>query len=233
MKPPALTPRHALFLDIDGTLIDLAATPDGVSVPPGLATGLRALRDRLGGALALLSGRKLADIDRLLGPGLVCAAEHGAILRDSDGRIHATAQRPAAYDRWLASLNRAARQMPGVLIEQKEFSLTVHYRQAPEHEAELGQLVERLVGENEDAVILLAHSAFELRPRSGNNKGEALGGFMASPPFKGRIPVFVGDDVTDEPAIHKANELGGAGLHVARDFNGSTQMVRDWLLGAG
>ena len=229
MTPPKLTPGHALFLDIDGTLIDLAATPEGVCVPPGLPATLRTVRARLGGALALLSGRRLADIDHLLGPGLACAAEHGAILRDAAGRVTLTAHRPAAYDHWLSVLRRETRHMAGVLVEEKQFSLAVHYRQAPEHEPALGRLVERLIGQSEDAVMLLAHSAFELRPRGGNNKGEALAAFMAAQPFLGRIPVFVGDDVTDEPAIRKAAEQGGAGLHVAQDFNGSTQRVRDWL----
>jgi trehalose 6-phosphate phosphatase len=229
MTPPALTPEHALFLDIDGTLIDLAATPDAVHVPPGLPASLRAVRARLSGALAILSGRKLADIDHLLGPGLICAAEHGAVLRDQAGLITHTVRRPAAYDHWLAKLSRETREMAGVLIEPKQFSLSVHYRQAPEHAPELGQIVERLLGESGDAVLLLAHSAYELRPRGGD-KGEALAAFMAMPPFLGRIPVFVGDDVTDEPAIRKAGELGGIGMHVARDFLGSTQAVRDWLV---
>ena len=228
MSPPRLDARHALFLDIDGTLIDLAPTPDTVVIPPGLGSALQAVKQKLGGALAILSGRKLADIDRLTSRDFACAAEHGALLRDAHGVVHKNSRRPAAFDNWQKILNRYAAAMPGVLIEEKEFSLVVHYRRAPEHEAELGQLVEKLIGGADDAMLLLAHCAYEMKPRSGN-KGDALGIFMQQAPFAGRIPVFVGDDVTDEPAIRRAIELGGSGLHVDNDFAGATQNVRDWL----
>jgi len=227
MLPP-LNPNSALFLDIDGTLIDLAATPQAVTVPPDLPAVLRQTQARLGGALAILSGRKLADIDHLLGAGLPAAAEHGALLRGADGVLTKHAKRPAAYAHWLKVLNAEIREMPGVLIEEKEFSMVVHYRQAPQFEAELSQLVERLIGGSDDAVLLLAHCAFEMKPRGGN-KGDALAWFMQTLPFAGRLPVFIGDDITDEPAIQKAAELGGLGLHVARDFGGKTQSVRDWI----
>ena len=228
MTPPALTPAHALFLDIDGTLLDLAATPDSVVVPPGLLDTLGELRTRLGGALAFLSGRKLADIDQLFPLHLPCAAEHGLLLRDTEGNITRNVQRPAAYDHWQKIFNRYAEAMPGILVEAKEFSLVVHYRRAPEHEEELRTLVTRLVGESEDTVLLPAHCAFELKPKSGN-KADALSHFMALPPFAGRIPVFVGDDTTDLPAIERATELGGTGLHVAQEFGGKTEAVRAWL----
>jgi trehalose 6-phosphate phosphatase len=224
-----LSARHALFLDIDGTLIDLAATPDAVVVPDGLPALLRRLQAGLGGALAILSGRKLADIDRLLGPGLPCAAEHGVLIRQQEGGLAVPAvQRPAQYEHWQRVFNRYAEAMPGILVEEKEFSLVLHYRRAPEHEAELRVLAERLVGESDDAVLLPAHCAFELKPRGGN-KGDALAGFMDHAPFAGRLPVFIGDDTTDEPAIAKAKALGGMGLHVQHDFGGQTQAVRDWL----
>lgn len=228
MTPPRLTPEHALFLDIDGTLLDLAATPDSVVVPPGLLDTLGELRTRLGGALAFLSGRKLADIDQLFPLHLPCAAEHGILLRDPNGQVTRTVQRPAAYEHWLKIFNRYAEAMPGILIEAKEFSLVVHYRRAPAHEAELRTLVTRLTAESDDTVLLPAHCAFELKPKSGN-KADALSHFMALPPFAGRAPIFIGDDITDLPAIDRANELGGAGLHVAEDFGGNTEAVRAWL----
>jgi trehalose 6-phosphate phosphatase len=125
-------------------------------------------------------------------------------------------------------LGRYAQIMPGMLVEQKQFSLVVHYRQCPEHEDELRALVEQLLKGADDATLLLAHCAFEMKPRGGN-KGDALAAFMEQAPFAGRVPVFVGDDVTDEPAIREASARGGVGLHVMRDFGGSTQAVRDWL----
>jgi trehalose 6-phosphate phosphatase len=228
MTLPLIGPENAVFLDIDGTLIDLAATPDAVIVPPELAGLLRGVAARCGGALAILSGRRLADIDRLIGRDFACAAEHGAILRLPDGTVTQHVQRPALYDHWLKVLNRYAGIMPGVVIEDKQFSLVIHYRQAPEHAAELQQLAEQLVAGADDAVLLAAHCAIEIKPRGGN-KGDALAAFMALPPFAGRLPLFVGDDTTDEPAILEAAALGGTGLHVARDFSGSTQAVRHWL----
>jgi trehalose 6-phosphate phosphatase len=228
MTLPTLNPNHALFLDIDGTLIDLAPTPDSVTVPPNLPGLLRQIQHKLGGALAILSGRKLTDIDALLQPGLPCAAEHGTLLRDITGHVTRTVQRPAAYEHWLKIFNRYAQAMPGLLVEEKEFSLVLHYRRAPEHEDELRQLAERLISESTDAVLLPAHCAFELKPRSGN-KGDALATFMQTPPFAGKTPIFIGDDTTDIPAITKANQLGGHGLHVAHDFGGKTEAVRAWL----
>lgn len=229
-RPPALTAAHALFLDIDGTLLELAQTPDAVVVPPDLPGALRRIERKLGGALAIFSGRRLADIDHLLRPGLTCAAEHGMKLRGPDGRIENLVQRPVNYDHWRKIFHRYAGAMPGLLVEEKEFSLVLHYRRAPQHEAELRALAERLVAEVDDAVLLPAHCAFELKPRGGA-KAQALEAFMARAPFAGRLPVFVGDDVTDEPAIGKADELGGAGLHVARHFGGEPEAVRRWLRG--
>jgi trehalose 6-phosphate phosphatase len=226
--PPPLRSDQALFLDLDGTIIDLAPTPESVQVAPGLPETLRQTQSMLGGALALVSGRKLADIDRLLGPGFPCAAEHGAVLRDANGTIIQNAKRLAEYDRWLNYLRQEISEMPGVLIEEKAYGLVVHYRQAPEYEPVLSRLVDQMVGESPDATLLLAHCAFELKPR-GYDKGEALAWFMQKAPFLERVPVYIGDDITDEPAIRKAGELGGIGLHVARDFSGSTQAVRDWI----
>jgi trehalose 6-phosphate phosphatase len=227
MLPP-LNHNGALFLDIDGTLLDIAATPQAVRVPLGLPETLRKTQTRLGGALAVISGRKLADIDSLLGPGLPCAAEHGSVLRDAQGALTYKVKRPAAYDNWLRVLHAETKDMPGVLIEEKDFSLVVHYRRAPQFEPLLSQLVNHLIGGSDDAVLLLAHCAFEMKA-PGGNKGDALAWFMQQPPFAGRLPVFIGDDITDEPAIREAISMGGLGLHVARDFQGTTQLVRDWI----
>src|ERR1700739_3650650 len=192
MTLPTLAANDALFLDIDGTLIDLAPTPDAGIVPSYLPGTLRLLSERLGGALAILSGRKLSDIDHLLGPGLPCAAEHGMRIRTPDGAITSHVQRPAGYAHWLKVFNRYAEAMPGLLVEEKEFSLVLHYRRAPEHEEELRNLVHQLLADSDDAILLPAHCAFELKPRGGN-KGDALAGFMAMVPFAGRRPLFSGD----------------------------------------
>jgi trehalose 6-phosphate phosphatase len=228
---PVFPAHAALFLDIDGTLLDIALRPELVTIPPGLPERLNALRQSLGGALAIISGRPLAQIDQFFPGGLPAGAEHGAILRDAGGEIHHRAARPTAYSHWLDILTAETRDLPGVLIEEKNISLVVHYRQAPDTCEILRAIGERLIAESgSDTRLLPAHMAFELRPR-GFGKDDALAWFMATPPFAGRIPVFIGDDVTDEPAIALASQLGGLGLHVARDFGGSPQAVRDWLAG--
>jgi trehalose 6-phosphate phosphatase len=224
--PPA---NAAFFLDIDGTLLDIAQRPELVVIPPGLPALLARLGKDRGGALAIVSGRPLADIDFFFPGSLPAAAEHGAILRDAAGTIRELAARPAAFPHWRDTLQAAALKLPGVLIEEKKVSLVIHYRQAPDCGEKLRVLAEGLIAEaGPDVALLKAHMAFELRPR-GSGKDSAVSWFMAHPPFAGRKPVFIGDDVTDEPAIALANELGGMGLHVARDFAGSPQAVRDWL----
>jgi len=227
--PKPLAGGAALFLDIDGTLLDIAARPDAVVVPPGLPALLARVRERLGGALAIVTGRPLAQVDEFFPGNLPAAAEHGAILRDAAGVLHRIATRPAAFGRWLETLNAETRKIPGVIIEVKDVSIVIHYRQAPAAAAWLRCLAESLIAESgPDVALLPAHMAFELRPR-GAGKDAALAWFMVRPPFAGRVPVFIGDDTTDEPAIALATALGGAGLHVARDFGGSPNTVRGWL----
>jgi trehalose 6-phosphate phosphatase len=228
----AIAPNDALFLDIDGTLLEIAETPGLVVVPPDLPGRLSALRARLGGALAMISGRDLASIDRFFPERLAAAAEHGAIIRDSAGQVHEVTGRPAAYEHWLAVLQMAAKTMPGVLIEPKTRGIAIHFRQAPQSAEAIKILATRLMAEaGPDAVLLPAHMAYELRA-AGATKDAALNWFMREPPFAGKKPIFVGDDTTDEPAIALATALGGAGLHVHRDFGGSVAAVRAWLAAA-
>ena len=225
---PALSRDCALFLDIDGTLLDFSLSPDGVVVPPGLLALLQNLKVWLGGALALLSGRKLADIQALFGPGFAAGAEHGAFLRAANGTVIAEVSPNPALASLTAPLRAAVATRPGTLLEEKRFGLTLHWRAAPAMAGELTALAEALAAPHPELVLLPAHAALEIRP-GGTDKGSALVIFMRQPPFLGRKPVFIGDDTTDEPAILRATEMGGRGLHVARDFGGATQAVRDWL----
>jgi trehalose 6-phosphate phosphatase len=218
----------AVFLDIDGTLLNIAATPDDVIVPPGLHVLLHALAAAEGGALALVSGRALADIDRLFGRGLAAAAEHGAILRDATGRISRSIERDPALAGLAAPLRAAVAVRPGTLLEEKEFGLVLHWRTAPEWNSELTKIAESLAGPYPQLTLLSAHAALEIRQR-GSDKASALSHFMRMPPFEGRMPVFVGDDLTDEPAIAWANAFGGRGLHVVRDFQNGVAGVHAWL----
>jgi len=229
-KPAVLVPPPqadwALFLDLDGTLLDIAARPQDVVVPPDLVADLTTARDWLGGALAIVSGRRLDDLDRLLEPlRLDCGAEHGALLRRS-GVVEA--QGRAVPPAWRAQIERSAQAMPGVLVEDKHCGIAVHYRQAPHHAAEIEAMLRALVATDNRFAVLPARMAFELRDAQVN-KGSAVRTFLQAPPFAGRKPVFVGDDTTDEDGMREAESRNGLGLHVARVFGGTPANVREWL----
>jgi trehalose 6-phosphate phosphatase len=218
----------AVFLDIDGTLIDLAATPDAVFVPPHLHVLLRHLAQRTHGALALISGRSLADIDRLIGPGIAVAAEHGALLRDAAGQVFEKMPESTELAALRAPLQALVAAHPGSLFEQKQYGLSVHWRKAPQAAAELCAGATALANGHPRLELQPAHAALEIRLR-GPGKAQALDRFMRMPPFTGQRPIFIGDDLTDEPAIARAVALGGLGLHVARDFAGKPAAVLAWL----
>jgi trehalose 6-phosphate phosphatase len=227
MKPD-LSTGYAVFLDLDGTLVDLAPTPADIRVAADLPRLLRRLAAQCGGALAILSGRKLDDIDAITRESLPAGAEHGIVLRDAEGVLHQSLADLPQMGLWRRELEVLAREMPGVLIESKRHTVVAHYRQAPDFGPVLREMMETMIAGAPGTELLAAHMAWEIRPR-GAGKGQALRWFMDRPPFAGRKPFFVGDDVTDEEAIEAANALGGVGLHVARDFNGSTAEVRAYL----
>ena len=220
----------ALFLDLDGTLIDIAARPDSVVVPDGLTAALADIRDRLGGALALVSGRTLADIDRLTAPfQFACAGEHGAILRLANGKLRTRREDYIFPESLRAELRAAAANWPGVTIEDKTYNIVVHYRQAPSCHAAVRDFTRLLAAKaGPEFEALPARMAFEIRHRK-LNKGAAVQAYMAEPPFSGRTPVFVGDDVTDEDGFRAAVSLGGLGLDVRVQFDGEAAQVRNWI----
>ncbi len=227
----AVAPRPernwALFLDLDGTLLDIAARPDAVVVPHDLAADLEAASRILGGALAIVSGRQLGDLDRLLAPlRLPSAGEHGAIIRLPDGLHDQTAVRvPLA---WVEALKELETLCPGVLVEVKSHNVVAHYRNAPAYEARVRRLVCELASHNLGFEVLEAKMAFEIRPRSVS-KGRAVDCLMSVDPFCGRVPVFVGDDVTDRDGFAAALARGGLALDVAEVFAGRPKEVRAWL----
>ncbi len=226
---PEIRPDWALFLDLDGTLLDLAAKPDLVTVPPGLPAALNAVTGALGGALAVVSGRALSVIDGLLMPFRAPAgAEHGAVVRLPDGELD-ECRTPAVPRIWGHILDHAAERIDGLVIERKPRSLVVHFRQCPARAAEARALAETLPDrEAEGFVVMPAHMAFEIKPRSAS-KRRAVALLMETPPFAGRRPVFVGDDLTDEDGIAMATALGGFGLRVGVDFCGGPAEVRAWI----
>ena len=227
--PPLPPPgRAALLLDIDGTLLDFAATPAAVVVPPDLAPTLRRLRERLGGALGLISGRPVAEVDALF-PEIAqaVAGEHGAVLRPAPGAALLRPDLPALPATWLAAATRLAAAHPGVLLERKSRGVVLHYRGAPAAGPALGAGLAALVGGSASFSVQPAQMAWELRPR-GADKGTALVALMRLPPFAGRLPVFLGDDTTDRDAIAAAQALGGVGIFVPDTF-AAPASVRRWL----
>ena len=229
-ESPNIERDWVLFLDLDGTLVDLAPTPQEVVVPEDLCPSLRHVRKSLNGALAIVSGRALRDIDRLL-PGVmpVAGAEHGAVIRYPDGAIQEipALMRPPAP--WIDDLRRATQEWRGILVEEKSHTVAVHFRLAPERSDAVKDIMTALVRRDPRGFELLAaHKAFEIRPR-GITKARAVKELMEVAPFKGRVPVYVGDDVTDLDGMGAARAMGGLGLHVAVEFGGCASNVRAWL----
>ena len=221
----------ALLLDFDGTLVDLAPTPDAVVVAPGLRETLRRLRDRLGGALAVITGRPVETVDALLGDApYAVAGEHGGAVRHAPGEALIRPSLPSPPPEWLQAAGHLVAAHPGTLLERKARGFALHFRAVPEAGPALHDALTALLSGSGTFELLPAHMLWEVRPR-GVDKGKAVHLLLARPPFAGRKPVFIGDDVTDEDAIRAARALGGAGFHVADAF-GSPSGVRAWLHGA-
>jgi trehalose 6-phosphate phosphatase len=220
--------RAALLLDLDGTLLDIAATPEAVVVPDGLIDALSAWRDRLGGALALVTGRPIASIDHLL-PDVptAVAGEHGAALRRTrDGAIERSVL-PILPPSWLSHAAGLVARHPGTRLETKAHGFVVHYRAMPAFGPAIGADLAALMAGQKVFALIPAHMAWEVRPGS-IDKGRAVAAVMDAPPFAGRLPVFIGDDVTDQDGIQEARRCGGAGLFVPEHF-GDAAGVRAWL----
>lgn len=219
----------ALFLDLDGTLLDLAPKPDSVVVSQDLIETLAVLQTKLEGALAILSGRSLSVIDRLLHPlQLAAAGEHGISLRGSDGGAVLESEAAMVPTAWRTRIHELALAWPGALVEEKSHSIAVHFRANPALETEIAAELGRLVANNAGFEVLTAIMAREIRHCTAN-KGSALRHMIQWPAFASRRPLFIGDDVTDEDAIVASRALGGLGLRVADHFNGQPANVRAWL----
>jgi trehalose 6-phosphate phosphatase len=236
--PPAiLLDDVALLLDVDGTLVDIAPRPDDVFVPAPLRQALQRLQERTSGALALVSGRPLADLDRLFAPMQVAAiGGHGAEIRPIAGGPVDLSHADPLDESLKARLAGLAAGLPGVLVEDKSYSLALHYRLAPEHEDAVREGVASICGEWPAGTIniLLGKAVVEIK-HAGVSKGLALRKLMAHPPFAGRTPIFIGDDTTDETAIAAVPEFDGYGYSVGRPIEGAVFQfstphdVRQWL----
>jgi trehalose 6-phosphate phosphatase len=227
----------ALFLDVDGTLLDIAPSPDAVVVPPDLREVLTGLNERLGGALALVTGREIAVIDRLLGPlKLPVAGVHGAELRLPDGTMKGTLVNPA-MPRILTALEAFVSDNEGLLLENKGRAAAVHYRQNPALGEDVEAFARELVeSDGEGLEIQPGKMVVEIRPAKVD-KGRAVSVFLEEEPYLGRAPLVIGDDWTDEPAFRTANARGGRSIRVGRDKRATEanesisdpDAVRRWL----
>jgi trehalose 6-phosphate phosphatase len=220
--------RTALFLDMDGTLVDLAATPDAVVVPPALPGTLASLREKLDGALAIVTGRPIDTVDRLLGAAsLAVAGEHGGALRRSADSAVERPDLPTPPPAWLNAAEGLARAHPGAIVEYKVRGLGIHFRLVPEAGPALLEGLQALIAQAPEFHIMPGLMLWEVRP-VGADKGGAVDALMQRAPFAGRVPVFIGDDVTDEDGMRASRALGGSGYRV-QDAFGTPEAVRDWL----
>lgn len=221
----------ALLLDLDGTLIDIAPTPDSVVVPADLPISLLRLRARFGDALAVVTGRPIETVDRLL-PGVpfAVAGEHGGTIRHAPGAPEERAAVHAVPQAWLTQAEEWVRAYPGALLEQKARGFALHFRLAPEAGPIFRAQLDALMQGWPHHQVMASLMAWEVKP-AGIHKGRAVEALMARAPFAGRVPVFIGDDVTDEDGMAVARAMGGRGLRV-QDHFGDAAGVRAWLAAA-
>jgi trehalose 6-phosphate phosphatase len=228
ITPPRLTRRHALFLDFDGTLIDIAPSPSAITVPRELPAALMRLQILLGGAVAIVSGRPLADLQSYLAPAdLDFVAEHGAVIKRRGSSAHPP--QAAWPETWQERLAQFLTAHPGTEVERKAYSIALHFRRAPEAEHDALNLLRLFASEASGGFeILPAKMAFELKLTT-MSKGKAITELMSEDPFRRRVPVFAGDDVTDEDGFIAVRAMGGIALPVDDAFGGEPRHVRAWL----
>lgn len=212
---PAPQTHWCLFLDVDGTLLEIAPTPDAVRVEEALKQLLRRVRDALHGAVALVSGRSLEQLDHLFAPERWPAAGlHGLERRGADECVrYAGPGAPALVDARVALTNLASRA-PGTLLEDKGRSLALHYRAVPGLEPALRREVRRITARlGDDYHLLEGDRVFEVKPCAAT-KADAIRAFLAEPPFAGRRPIFIGDDITDLDGFAAVERAGGMSVAV-------------------
>jgi trehalose 6-phosphate phosphatase len=227
----------ALFLDIDGTLLDIAPLPDAVRVPEGLGAALTTLYERLGGALAIVSGRSIKQIDQLFKPLVLPASgEHGFEVRRIPHEKVERLQPPTTLNLLRPSVTELIRRMPGVLPEYKSGTIALHYRQVPKQADALRSAIETMLeAYAKEFAIQTGKMVFEIKSRAVD-KGRAITQMMMAPPFESRVPVFFGDDDTDVHGFEAVRKMGGRAVHVgarhpAADAAVPTPAdVRKWLM---
>lgn len=233
---PRPTQRWALFLDVDGSLLDFADDPAAVVVSPVLHAALQALYEQLDGALALVSGRGVADLDRLFhAPGWALAGLHGYELRHADGRQRELAVAPQDQARMRAAVQALAARLDGVQLEDKQHAMALHCRRNPERLPALREAAQTVAATLPGYELQPGNLVMEFKP-AGMDKGRVVEELMQTPPFAGRVPVYLGDDLTDEHAFDAVNRAGGISVRVggrepsqARFTLPSPHAVHAWL----
>lgn len=238
-RPPKPRLDWAWFFDVDGTLLEIASSPSRVVVNDELAPAIVRLNDLSGGAVSLITGRSIQDIDTILDlPEITIAGQHGLELRRPNGEIMSHEFNDIAFRDICDRLNETVAKHPGLILELKGMSVALHYRLAPRLAGYVHRLMRDLHTKHApDFVLQKGKRVVELKP-AGTNKGQVIRQLMRSEPFKGRTPVFIGDDLTDELGFEAVNEMGGHSIKVG---NGPTAAqfqlptvsdVRKWLFAA-
>ena len=234
--PPAIARDWALFLDVDGCLLDFADRPEAVHVPAALRDDLQRLRSALGGAVAFVSGRSIVQLDALFAPlCLPSAGLHGLEVRQVDGGLHPLPPRPSGLEHVRDAATRVVRDHPGAHVEDKGVALALHWRADPGARPALEAIATTALEQLPEYRLQHGNCVVELRPASAD-KGTAVDRLMASAPFAGRVPVFAGDDHTDEDGFDAVNRAGGHSVIVgdrrptaARHALDDTSALRAWL----
>jgi len=205
---------YAFFFDVDGTLAEICPEPDAVTIPVSVRNNLHSLSAACGGAVALISGRPIEQLDQLAAPLIFPAAGvHGAEMRDSAGNFHRVSLPEGVAGPLAQMLEQGMAAMPGTLLEAKGMAFALHYRQAENYQQQVLQLAEAAVAKFPELMLQRGKCVAEIKPR-GNDKGAAIASFMQQAPFAGRTPVFVGDDLTDEKGFQAVSALHGITVKV-------------------
>ena len=212
--PPVLPGKFAFFFDLDGTLAGIEPHPDDVVVPDTVLENLQQLSRQNEGALALISGRSMAELDGV----------HGAERRDIHDQLHIVSLPDTLIQALHAQLSSALEMLPGTELEAKGMAFALHYRQAPHHEAAIFSIARSVAEAHPELALQPGKCVVEIKP-AGINKGAAIAAFMAEAPFKGRTPVFFGDDLTDEAGFRVVNQAQGMSVKV-----GSGETIAGWRL---
>lgn len=215
-RPPIdlIDNESALFLDADGTLLAFADDPEAVAPAPGLMDTLDTLHEILGGAMALVSGRAIAGLDAIFArPSWAAAGQHGLERRDGAGALTTVPVDEDELARLRATVHAVADDLPGVRVEDKSWSVALHCRERPEYEAELARRAPEIASRFAGFELQPGSYVFEFKPR-GMDKGVAVAAFLATDPFAGRRPVYLGDDLTDEHAFAVVNARGGISIRI-------------------